>query len=163
MMHNADSHAATAECIVQALAHELETLTQVIETLDIEHEALMGSDAERLEQAVAVKQRAIAAHAQARHMREALGLKTNLREQVESHPGFLDSLKDSALSSIESLRESGARSKNANQRNGMLIAGLRERTRATLGLLRPDAASITLYGQGGSAEGTMGSRLLGSA
>ena len=32
--------------------YELETLTQVVETLDIEHEALMGSDAERLEQAV---------------------------------------------------------------------------------------------------------------
>ena len=73
MMFNADSHASSAEAIAEALAHELETLTQVVETLDIEHEALMGSDAERLEQAVAAKQRAIAAHAQARHAREALG------------------------------------------------------------------------------------------
>ena len=69
-MMNADSHASNAEVIAQALALELETLTQVVETLDIEHEALMGSDAERLEQAVAAKQRAIAAHAQARHQRE---------------------------------------------------------------------------------------------
>jgi len=72
-------------------------------------------------------------------------------------------LKDAALANIDALRENGARSKNANQRNGMLIAGLRERTRTALGLLRPDAANVTLYGQGGSAEDTMGSRLLGSA
>ena len=55
MMFNADSHASSAEAIAEALAHELETLTQVVETLDIEHEALMGSDAERLEQAVAAE------------------------------------------------------------------------------------------------------------
>ena len=66
-MINADSHASSAEAIAQALVRELETLTQVVETLDIEHEALLGSDAERLEQAVAAKQRAIAAHATARH------------------------------------------------------------------------------------------------
>ena len=52
-MMNADSHASSAESIAQALEYELETLTQVVETLDIEHEALMGSNAERLEQAVA--------------------------------------------------------------------------------------------------------------
>ena len=46
-MINADSHASSAEAIAQALVHELETLTQVVETLDIEHEALLGSDAER--------------------------------------------------------------------------------------------------------------------
>ena len=56
-MMNADSHAASAESIAHALEYEVETLTQVVETLDIEHEALMGSDAERLEQAVAAKQR----------------------------------------------------------------------------------------------------------
>ena len=162
-MFNADSHASSAEAIAEALAYELDTLTRVVETLDIEHEALMGSDAERLEQAVAAKQRAIAAHAQARHAREVLGLKDNLQQQVESHPGFFNGLKDAALANIDALRENGARSKNANQRNGMLIAGLRERTRTALGLLRPDAANVTLYGQGGSAEDTMGSRLLGSA
>jgi hypothetical protein len=30
-------------------------------------------------------------------------------------------------------------------------------------LLRPDAANVTLYGEQGSAEDTMGSRFLGSA
>ena len=163
MIFNADSHASSAEAITRALSQELEALTQVIETLDIEHEALLGSDAERLEQAVAAKQRAIATYAQVRYAREALGLKDNLRQQVESHPGFFNGLKDAALANIDALRENGARSKNANQRNGMLIAGLRERTRTALGLLRPDAANVTLYGQGGSAEDTMGSRLLGSA
>jgi len=163
MMFNADSHASSAEAIADALARELETLMQVVETLDIEHEALLGSDAGRLEQAVAAKQRAIAAHAQARHTRESLGLRDNLKQQVDSHPGFFNGLKEAALESIEGLREHGAHSKKANQRNGMLIAGLREHTRTAIGLLRPDAANVTLYGQGGSAEDTMGSRLLGSA
>ena len=45
-MINADSHASSAEDIARALANELETLTQVVETLDIEHDALMGSDAQ---------------------------------------------------------------------------------------------------------------------
>ena len=163
MMFNADSHASSAEAIAAALATELETLTRVVETLDIEHEALLGSDAARLEQAVAAKQRAIAAHAQARHARESLGLRDNLKQQVDSHPGFFNGLKDTALTNIEALREKAAVSKNANQRNGMLVAGLRERTRTALNILRPDAANVTLYGQGGSAEDTMGSRLLGSA
>ena len=162
-MINADSHASSAEAIAQALVRELETLTQVVETLDIEHEALLGSDAERLEQAVAAKQRAIAAHAQARHERETLGLRENLRAQIESHPGFFNGLKAQALDTVDVLREKGAASKNAKQRNGMLIAGLRERTRSALTLLRPDAANVTLYGNRGSAEDTMGSRLLGSA
>ena len=162
-MMNADSHASNAEIIAQALALELETLTQVVETLDIEHDALMGSDAERLEQAVAAKQRAIAAHAQARHERESLGLREGLRAQIESHPGFFNGLKAQALACVDELREKGAMSKSANQRNGMLIAGLRERTRSALTLLRPDAANVTLYGQRGSAEDTLGSRLLGSA
>jgi len=75
----------------------------------------------------------------------------------------LNGLKDRALAHVEALRENGLKSKDANQRNGMLIAGLRERTRSALSLLRPDAASVTLYGNRGSAEDTMGSRLLGSA
>jgi flagellar biosynthesis/type III secretory pathway chaperone len=162
-MMNADSHASSADAIANALAQELETLTQVVETLDIEHDALLGTDAERLEQAVAAKQRAIAAHAQARHSRESLGLREGLRAQIETHPGFFNGLKDQALASVDALHDKGAISKNANQRNGMLIAGLRERTRSALNLLRPDAANVTLYGNRGSAEDTMGSRLLGSA
>lgn len=162
-MLNADSHAVSAHVIEKALELELETLTQVIETLEIEHEALIGSDAQRLEQAVAAKQRAVTAHAEARYQRENLGLRDNLRNQVETHPGFFANLKDRTLLCIDDLAKKGATSKEANQRNGMLIAGLRERTRSALTLLRPDAANVSLYGQKGSAEGTMGSRLLGSA
>ena len=162
-MINADSHASSAEDIARALDNELETLTQVVETLDIEHDALMGSDAQRLEQAVAAKQRAITTHAQARYEREMLGLREDLRAQVESHPGFFNGLQNQALACIDELRVKGEASKNANQRNGMFIAGLRERTRSALTLLRPDAANVTLYGNRGSAEDTMGSRLLGSA
>lgn len=162
-MLNADSHAISADVIEKALRLELETLTQVIETLDIEHEALIGSDAQRLEQAVAAKQRAITAHAQARNERENLGLRDSLRPQIESHPGFFANLKESTLACIDDLGKKGAASKEANQRNGMLIAGLRERTRSALTLLRPDSINVSLYGQRGSAEDTMGSRLLGSA
>lgn len=162
-MFNADSHASNAETIAQALSHELETLTRVVETLDIEHEALLGSDAGRLEQAVAAKQRAIAEHVKARHARESLGLRDQLRDQIESHPGFFNGLKQKALEYVDGLRENGVISKRANQRNGMLIAGLRDHTRSALGVLRPDAANVTLYGQQGSAEDTMGSRFLGSA
>lgn len=162
-MTPADSHSNAPQVIADALECELETLIQVVETLDIEHEALMGSDADRLEQAVAAKQNAIAAHIAARHHREALGLKEALAEQIESHPGFVNGLQARALEVVAELRELGQTSRDANQRNGMLIAGLRERTRSALELLRPDAANIKLYGQGGSAEDTMGSRLLGSA
>jgi len=162
-MLNADSHAVSADVIEKALRLELETLTQVIETLEIEHEALIGSDAQRLEQAVAAKQRAITAHARARNERENLGLRDSLRPQVESHPGFFANLKERTLACIDDLGEKGAASKEANLRNGMLIAGLRERTRSALTLLRPDSANVSLYGQRGSAEHTMGSRLLGSA
>ena len=72
-------YAVSAHVIEKALELELETLTQVIETLEIEHEALIGSDAQRLEQAVAAKQRAVTAHAEARYQRK---------------PGFTDGLRN---------------------------------------------------------------------
>ena len=65
-MTPADSHSVAPDMIVRVVEAELETLTQVLEMLDIEHEALMGNDAERLEQAVAAKQNAISAHLQSR-------------------------------------------------------------------------------------------------
>lgn len=160
---NADSHAVSAESIKIALGKELETLKQVIETLDIEYEALMDSDPERLERAVAAKQRAITAHVQARHKRESLGLREDFRQQIESHPRFFNGLKEQTLTLIDALQVNGKKSKNANHRNGMLIAGLRERTRSALGVLRPDSANVTLYGKKGSAEDTLDSRLLGCA
>ncbi len=93
----------------------------------------------------------------------AARLAEGLRAQIELHPGLFKGLRDRALACVDELRETGEASKNANQRNGMLIAGLRERTRSAITLLRPDAANVTLYGNRGSAEDTMGSRLLGSA
>ena len=54
-------------------------------------------------------------------------------------------------------------SKNMNARNGKLIAGLKERTSTSLGGSSSRLPSITLYGDSGSAENTMSSRLLGSA
>ena len=159
----ADSHSVAPDIIVRVVEAELETLTQVLEMLDIEHEALMGNDAERLEQAVAAKQNAISAHLQSRSEREALGLRDSLAEQIETHPSLVNGLRERALNAVSELTRLATESKLLNTRNGKLIAGLRERTSASIKVLRPEAASISLYGDSGSAENTMGSRLLGSA
>ena len=159
----ADSHATDPQLLVAALDSELGTLIQVLDMLDIEHEALLGNDPERLEQAVVAKQNAIAAHLKSRSHREGLGLRESLKEQLEAHPTLVNGLREKALSLVAELNDLALKSKNMNARNGKLIAGLRERTNTSLKVLRPEAASITLYGDSGSAENTMGSRLLGSA
>ena len=159
----ADSHTTDPQLLVAALDSELGSLIQVLDMLDIEHEALLGNDPERLEQAVVAKQNAIAAHLKSRSHREGLGLRESLREQLEAHPTLVNGLREKALSLVAELNDLALKSKNMNARNGKLIAGLRERTNTSLKVLRPEAASITLYGDSGSAENTMGSRLLGSA
>ena len=159
----ADSHTTDPQILVAALNSELGTLIQVLDMLDIEHEALLGNDPERLEQAVVAKQNAIAAHLKSRSHREGLGLRDSLREQLEAHPTLVNGLREKALLLVAELNDLALKSKNMNARNGKLIAGLRERTNTSLKVLRPEAASITLYGDSGSAQNTMGSRLLGSA
>lgn len=159
----ADSHSADPQTLVAALDWELTTLVQLLDILDIEHEALLGTDPERLEQAVVAKQNAIAAHLKSRSQRESLGLRDSLREQLETHPTLVNGLRQRALDLVTELSDLALQSKNMNVRNGKLIAGLKERTNTSLKVLRPEAASITLYGDSGSAENTMGSRLLGSA
>jgi len=159
----ADSHATEPQMLVTALDAELSTLVQVLDMLDIEHEALMGNNPERLEQAVAAKQNAIAAHLKSRSYRESLGLRDSLKEQLEAHPTLVNGLREKALHLVTELNDLALKSKNMNARNGKLIAGLKERTNTSLKVLRPEAANITLYGDSGSAENTMGSRLLGSA
>ena len=159
----ADSHATAPQVLVDALESELSTLLQLLDMLDIEHEALLGNDAERLEQAVGAKQHAIAAHLKSRSHRESLGLRDSLREQLEAHPMLVNGLREKALNLVTELNKLAVDSKNLNARNGKLISGLKERTNSSLKVLRPEAASISLYGDTGSAENTMGSRLLGSA
>ena len=92
-----------------------------------------------------------------------MGLRDSLREQLETHPTLVNGLRERALDLVTDLSDLALQSKNMNARNGKLIAGLKERTNTSLKVLRPEAASITLYGDSGSAENTMGSRLLGSA
>ena len=162
-MISVDSHSTDPQTLVSALDSELITLVQVLDMLDIEHEALLGSDPERLEQAVVAKQNAITAHLKSRSHRESLGLRDSLREQLETHPTLVNGLREQALDLVTELSNLALKSKNMNARNGKLIAGLKERTNTSLQVLRPEAASITLYGDSGSAENTMGSRLLGSA
>ena len=162
-MISVDSHSTNPQTLVSALDSELTTLVKVLDMLDIEHEALLGSDPERLEQAVVAKQNAIAAHLKSRSHRESLGLRDSLREQLETHPTLVNGLREKALDLVTDLSNLALKSKNMNARNGKLIAGLKERTNTSLQVLRPEAASITLYGDSGSAQNTMGSRLLGSA
>lgn len=162
-MTPADSHAIDPNTIVCALDAEVSTLIIVLDMLEIEHEALLGSCAERLEQAVVAKQKAIKDHVKARSEREELGLKEALKEQITSHPTLVNGLRERAESLVEELSNLAVKSKNLNSRNGQLIAGLKERTTASLKVLRPEVASVSLYGDSGSAENTMGSRLLGSA
>ena len=159
----ADSHSTDPQTLVSALDSELRTLVQVLDMLDIEHEALLGTDPERLEQAVVAKQNAIAAHLKSRRHRESLRLRDSLCDQLEAHPTLVNGLRERALDLVTELSDLALQSKNMNARNGKLIAGLKERTNTSLKVLRPEAASITLYGDSGSAENTMGSRLLGSA
>ena len=159
----ADSHATAPQVLVDALESELSTLLQLLDMLDSEHEALLGNDAERLEQAVVAKQNAIAAHLKSRSHRESLGLRDALIEQLEAHPMLVNGLREKALNLVTELSKLAVDSKNLNARNGKLISGLKERTNSSLKVLRPEAASISLYGDTGSAENTMGSRLLGSA
>ena len=162
-MISADSHASDPQALVSALETELDSLVRLLEILDIEHQALLGADPARLEQAVAAKQNAIATHLKCRSEREVLGLRDNLKEQLETHPLMSADAKRLALSAVDELSARASDSKNKNTRNGKLIAGLKERTSTSLRVLRPEAASIALYGDGGAAENTMGSRLLGSA
>lgn len=159
----ADSHASDPQALLVALEDEVRTLVELMDILDIEHVAIMDNDPERLEQAVVAKQKAITAHLGSRSNREALGLRDSLREQLETHPTLVNGLRDKALALVTELSDLALQSKNMNARNGKLIAGLKERTNTSLKVLRPEAASITLYGDSGSAENTMGSRLLGSA
>ena len=159
----ADSHASDPQALLVALEDEVRTLVELMDILDIEHAAIMDNDPERLEQAVVAKQKAIATHLGSRSNREALGLRDSLREQLEAHPALVNGLRERALNLVTELSELALQSKNMNGRNGKLIAGLKERTNTSLKVLRPEAANITLYGGSGSAENTMGSRLLGSA
>lgn len=159
----ADSHASDPQALLVALEDEVRTLVELMDILDIEHAAIMDNDPERLEQAVVAKQKAIAAHLGSRSNREALGLRDSLREQLKAHPTLVNGLRERALNLVTELNELALQSKNMNARNGKLIAGLKERTNTSLKVLRPEAANITLYGDSGSAENTMGSRLLGSA
>ena len=96
----ADSHTTDPQLLVAALDSELGTLIQVLDMLDIEHEALLGNDPERLEQAVVAKQNAIAAHLKSRSHREGLGLRESLREQLEAHPTLVNGLREKALSLV---------------------------------------------------------------
>ena len=162
-MISADSHASDPQALVSALQTELDSLVHLLEILDIEHQALLGSDPARLEQAVTAKQNAITTHLKSRSERELLGLRDNLKEQLETHPFISADAKRLACSTVDKLSACASDSNNKNTRNGKLIAGLKERTNTSLRVLRPEAASIALYGDGGSAENTMGSRLLGSA
>lgn len=148
---------------LNALVKEADALSTVLHALEAEHEALLEGDSGKLEDAVARKQMALAEHAATAQERESLGLAQNITQSIKENRNLTDSERAQGLALASQLRSAGADAKQKNQRNGMLIAGLRERTSAALGILRPGESGITLYGQQGQANQDLGSRILGRA
>ena len=70
---------------LDTLAREAEALTRVLHALEAEHDALITSDAERLESAIADKNDALEGYMTAKSAREAVSTSQNL-ETLASHP-----------------------------------------------------------------------------
>ena len=163
MNGRADNAQPPSSPALNTLAREAEALSNVLFALEAEHQALTHGDAVALESAVADKARALAAHSDARQHRESAGIGPNIQSAVEQNSSFDANQRAAGLALASQLRTAGEQCKQLNQRNGMLIAGLRERTQSALGILRSGESGVTLYGQQGEAARDMGSRVLGTA
>ncbi len=144
------------------LAQEAETLTEMLRALEQEHDALIEGDSARLEEAVAAKAAALELHAQLRAQREARGLTDISHDAIAQRPDLNEGQKATGLELIERLRASGVACQKLNNRNGMMISSLKDRTHRALTVLR-GAPDVTLYGNRGNADPDMGSRVLGTA
>ena len=147
---------------IALLAEEARTLSDVLQALELEHDALIEGDALQLEQAVAQKTSALDAHARLRAQREQIGLKSLSAAELTARANLSEGQRLSGLQLVDQLRTAGDACQRLNNKNGMMIAGLRDRTHRALSVLRgtPD---VTLYGNRGSTDPDMGSRVLGTA
>ena len=147
---------------LDTLAREAEALTRVLHALEAEHDALITSDAERLESAIADKNDALEGYMTAKSAREAVGITQNL-ETVTNHPQLSAGQRATGFELSSAIRVAGESCKTLNHRNGMLISALRDRTQQAINIVRGNDTGVTLYGQQGNAHLDGGSRVLGTA
>ena len=147
---------------LDTLAREAEALTRVLHALEAEHDALITSDAERLESAIADKNAALEGYMTAKSAREAVGITQNL-ETVTNHPQLSAGQRATGVELGSAIRVAGESCKTLNHRNGMLISALRDRTQQAINIVRGNDTGVTLYGQQGNAHLDGGSRVLGTA
>lgn len=147
---------------LDTLAREAEALTRVLHALEAEHDALVTSDAERLESAIADKNDALEGYMTAKSAREAASTSQNL-ESLASHPQLSAGQRATGVELTSTIRLAGESCKTLNHRNGMLISALRDRTQQAINIVRGNDTGVTLYGQQGNAHLDGGSRVLGTA
>jgi len=148
---------------LDTLAREAEALARVLNALEEEHDALVSSDAQRLESAIADKNQALDGYLSAKSAREANGLDQNLRNTVAEHPRLSAGQRATGLELASAIHTAGENCKALNQRNGMLISALRDRTQQAIKIVRGGEVGVTLYGSQGNANPDGGSRVLGTA
>ena len=147
---------------LDTLAREAEALTRVLHALEAEHDALVNSDAEQLESAIAEKNEALEVYMTAKSTREAEGSSQNL-QSVANHPRLSSGQLATGVELASTIRAAGESCKTLNHRNGMLISALRDRTQQAINIVRGNDTGVTLYGQQGNAHLDGGSRVLGTA
>ena len=148
---------------LDTLAQEAEALARVLHALEEEHNALVSSDAQRLESAIADKNSALDGYMSAKSAREAKGLDQNLHTKVAQHPALSAGQRATGLELASAIRAAGESCKALNHRNGMLISALRDRTQQAISIVRGNECGVTLYGSQGNASQEGGSRVLGTA
>ena len=148
---------------LDTLSREAEALTRVLHALEEEHDALVSSDAQRLESAIADKNSALESYMTAKSAREAEGIAQNLQASAANHPQLSAGQRATGVELASTIRTAGESCKTLNHRNGMLISALRDRTQQAINIVRGNDVGVTLYGQQGDAHLDGGSRVLGTA
>lgn len=148
---------------LDTLAREADALARVLHALEEEHDALVTSDAGRLESAIADKNAALEGYLSAKSDREARGMGDDLGSAVGNNPQLSAGQRATGLELVGTIRTAGEHCKTLNQRNGMLISALRDRTQQAINIVRGGDSGVTLYGQQGNAHLDNGSRVLGTA
>ena len=150
---------------LDTLSREAEALTQILKALEEEHSALINSQAERLEAAIAKKNTALENYAAAKTARESTGLTESIHDAITNHPNLSTEQRTTGIELASAIRITGENCKRLNQRNGMLISSLRDHTQRALNLVRNnDEPNVLLYSQQGDTNTDNGGcRTLGTA
>jgi flagellar biosynthesis/type III secretory pathway chaperone len=147
---------------IDALRGERAALEAVRDALVAEHSALTDAEGAQLETAVAEKNLAIDALVHRRSEREAVIGRADLRKAVVAQYEDGSPAQRQALETVADLQQLGQECQRLNQRNGLLISGLRDMTANALGVLRGEP-SVQLYGQSGERAENLSSRVIGTA